>query len=96
MADVIIAADGVKSVARRAHEATFQPGLVPGNAKYIWLGTDKVLDAFTFIFAENEHGLFQVHSYPFSGETGTFIVECAEDVWRRAGLDTASEAESIA
>ena len=96
VADVIIAADGVNSLARRAHEATFQPRLVPGNAKYIWLGTDKVLDAFTFIFAENEHGLFQVHSYPFSGETGTFIVECAEDVWRRAGLDTASEAESIA
>jgi anthraniloyl-CoA monooxygenase len=86
----------VNSLARREHEAAFAPRLVPGRAKYIWLGTDKILDAFTFIFAENEHGLFQVHAYPFSGETGTFIVECAEDVWRRAGLDAASEAESIA
>jgi anthraniloyl-CoA monooxygenase len=55
-----------------------------------------VLDAFTFIFRENEHGLFQVHAYPFDGTTSTFIVECAEDVWQRAGLDVASEAESIA
>jgi anthraniloyl-CoA monooxygenase len=55
-----------------------------------------VLDAFTFIFKENEHGLFQVHAYPFDGQTSTFIVECEEDVWRRAEMDQASEAESIA
>lgn len=95
-ADLIIAADGVNSLARRTHEATFQPRLIPGKAKYIWLGADKTLDAFTFIFKESEYGLFQVHSYPFSGETSTFIVECAEEVWRRAGLDEADEAASIA
>jgi anthraniloyl-CoA monooxygenase len=95
-ADLVIAADGVSSLARRAYEATFQPKLTPGKAKYVWYGADRTLAAFTFIFAESEHGLFQVHSYPFSGETSTFIVECAEDVWLRAGLDQASEAESIA
>lgn len=95
-ADLLIAADGVNSLARRTHEAVFRPRLTPGKAKYIWLGADRVLDAFTFIFKENEHGLFQVHSYPFSGETSTFIVECAEDVWLRAGLDQASEEESVA
>ena len=39
---------------------------------------------------ENEHGLFQVHAYPFQKgkETlSTWIVECHEDVWRRAGFD---------
>ncbi|MGZ3680655.1 MAG: FAD-dependent monooxygenase, partial [Ktedonobacterales bacterium] len=95
-ADLLIAADGVNSLARRTYESAFRPSLVPGKAKYIWLGTDKVLDAFTFIFKESEHGLFQVHSYPFNGTTSTFIVECAEDVWQRAGLDGASEEESIA
>ena len=69
--------------------AIFGPTLVKGKAKFIWFGTDKVLDAFTFIFRENEHGLFQVHAYPFDGTTSTFIVECAEDVWQRAGLDEA-------
>ena len=95
-ADLLIAADGVNSLARRTHESVFKPSLTPGKAKYIWFGADRVLDAFTFIFKESEHGLFQVHSYPFSGETSTFIVECAEDVWLRAGLDQASEEESIA
>ena len=94
--DLVIAADGVNSFIRKEYAAYFRPTLVIGKAKFIWFGTDKVLDAFTFIFRENEHGLFQVHAYPFDGTTSTFIVECAEDVWRRAGLDEADEATSIA
>ena len=62
----------------------------------MWFGSDLPLDAFTFIFRRNDHGLFQVHAYPFDARTCTFIVECPEDAWRRAGLDSASEADSIA
>ncbi|HEX9067952.1 MAG TPA: FAD-dependent monooxygenase [Ktedonobacterales bacterium] len=94
--DLLIGADGLNGLTRRVYEAELEPRIVLGHAKYIWLGTDKLLDAFTFIFRENEHGLFQVHAYPFAGERGTFIVECAEDVWERAGLARATEAESLA
>jgi anthraniloyl-CoA monooxygenase len=94
--DLVIAADGVNSAIRTRFAHIFRPDLLVGKAKFIWFGTDKVLDAFTFIFKENKHGLFQVHSYPFDGTTSTFIVECEEDVWKRAGLDQASEQESIA
>ncbi|HEX6540453.1 MAG TPA: FAD-dependent monooxygenase [Ktedonobacterales bacterium] len=94
--DLFIAADGVNSLVRQQYAATFQPNLHYGASKYIWLGTNRVLDAFTFLFQENEHGLFQVHAYPFDGTTSTFIVETDEATWQRAGLDGASEAESIA
>jgi anthraniloyl-CoA monooxygenase len=94
--DLLIAADGINSLIRRSYESVFKPVIKPGKAPYIWLGTDKVLDAFTFIFRENEHGLFQVHAYPFSGTASTFIVECDEETWLKAGLDKASEAESLA
>ncbi len=94
--DLLVAADGVNSMVRRSFEAVFKPKTEMGRAKYIWLGANKVLAAFNFIFHETEHGLFQVHAYPFSGTTSTFIVECAEDVWLRAGLDKADEAESLA
>lgn len=94
--ELLIAADGVNSLTRQRHAGVFRPRLVAGEAKYIWFGTDKVLDAFTFIFRANEHGLFQVHAYPFSGTNSTFIVECDETTWRHAGLDEASEEESIA
>ncbi len=94
--DLLIAADGINSIARRAYSEQFKPTIALGKAKYIWLGAEKVLDAFTFIFCENEHGLFQVHSYPFSGTTSTFIVECDEASWLNAGLDQADEAASLA
>ncbi|HEX8596927.1 MAG TPA: FAD-dependent monooxygenase, partial [Chloroflexia bacterium] len=94
--DLLVAADGIHSLARKHYEADFKPSIEVGRACYIWLGADKVLDAFTFIFHETEHGLFQVHAYPYSGTSGTFIVECAEDTWRRAGLDQATEEESLA
>ena len=94
-ADLILAADGVNSLARKAHEAAFQPTIQMGHARYIWLGTDKPFDAFTFLFRENEHGFFQVHAYPFGGASSTFIVECDEETWRAAGLDSAGEQQSI-
>jgi anthraniloyl-CoA monooxygenase len=94
--DLVIAADGVNSLARRAFETELGTRLSEGRARYIWFGTTRVLDSFTFIFRQNEHGFFQTHAYPFDGETATWIVECHEDVWRAAGLDTASEHDSIA
>jgi anthraniloyl-CoA monooxygenase len=95
-ADLLIAADGVNGLTRPAYAEIFKPRVELGRAKYIWLGTDLVLDAFTFIFRANEHGFFQVHAYPFAGELSTFIVETDEATWRRAGLEEASETESIA
>lgn len=94
--DLVIAADGVNSVTRKTFAAHFHPSITNGKARYIWLGSEKVLTAFTFIFRENEHGLFQVHAYPFSGKTSTFLVECDETSWLNAGLDHASESESLA
>ena len=95
-ADLIIGADGINGLTRRTHEKTFSPSLTAHRTKYAWFGSDMALDAFTFIFRRNQHGLFQVHAYPFDARTSTFIVECPEDTWRRAGLDKASEEESMA
>ncbi|MGH2723817.1 MAG: FAD-dependent monooxygenase [Actinomycetota bacterium] len=94
-ADLVIAADGVNSAVRAAHADVFRPRLSSGRSRYIWFGTNRVLDSFTFIFRENDHGLFQVHAYPFDGHTSTWIVECDEATWRAAGLDQAGEAEGI-
>jgi anthraniloyl-CoA monooxygenase len=95
-ADLVVAADGVNSILRRRREEAFRPATDVHRTKFVWFGTDLVFDAFTFIFRENEHGLFQVHGYPFDAHTSTFIVECPEETWRRAGLREATEEESIA
>jgi hypothetical protein len=64
------------------------------GSRFVWFGTDLAFEVFTFIFRPTEHGLFQVHAYPFDGSTSTFIVECTEQTWRNAGLDEMSEEES--
>jgi anthraniloyl-CoA monooxygenase len=94
--DLLVGADGVNSTVRPAFADHLRPSLDVHPTKFAWFGTDLVFDAFTFLFRQNEHGLFQVHAYPFDGSTSTFIVECPEPVWRRAGLDRATEDESIA
>jgi len=95
-ADLIVAADGVNSRIRTERADAFGPDIRPGRSPYIWLATRKVFEAFTFIVETNEHGMFQVHAYPFDHDTSTFIVECDEGTWRRAGLDRATERESVA
>jgi anthraniloyl-CoA monooxygenase len=95
-ADLIVAADGVNSTLRRELGAHFQPALDARSARYVWLGTTLKLDAFTFIFVENEFGVFQAHAYRFDRDHSTFIVECDEASWRAAGLDGADTDETIA
>ncbi len=95
-ADVIVAADGIKSAVRAKHAAAFKPDLAAGSAKFIWLGTTLPFDAFTFYFVENEHGVFQAHCYRFDATTSTFIVECDEASWRRAGFDRLDLAGTVA
>jgi anthraniloyl-CoA monooxygenase len=94
--DLIVAADGVNSTVRRLHEDWFRPTLDVHRSKYVWFGTTRTFDAFTFIFRETEHGLFQVHAYPFDAGLSTFIVECNQATWERAGLEGCTEEESIA
>ncbi|MHC5011987.1 MAG: bifunctional salicylyl-CoA 5-hydroxylase/oxidoreductase [Planctomycetota bacterium] len=95
-ADLLVGGDGVTSLVREHWADHFRPSIELGTCRFCWLGTTKPLDAFTFIFRENEHGLFQVHAYPFQDDRSTFIVECPEATWRRAGLDQATESETVA
>ncbi|MCB9830875.1 MAG: bifunctional salicylyl-CoA 5-hydroxylase/oxidoreductase [Planctomycetes bacterium] len=95
-ADLILAADGVNSAIRNRFAGAFEPDLDWRKCKFTWLGTTMPMAAFTFIFKETEWGLFQVHAYPFEEGLGTFIVECREEVWNKAGLDQASEEETVA
>jgi anthraniloyl-CoA monooxygenase len=95
--DLIVAADGANSRVRGALAHAFKPGIDVRLAKYIWLGTHaKFDDAFTFIFEETEHGWVWAHAYQFDADTATFIVECSEATWRRAGFSSLCQEETTA
>jgi anthraniloyl-CoA monooxygenase len=95
-ADLIIASDGLNSRIRSKYAAIFQPEVVVGRCRYVWLGTHKLFEAFTFAFEETEHGWFQAHAYRYDIDTSTFIVETPEQVWLKAGLDRMDKEASIA
>ncbi|WP_256080008.1 bifunctional salicylyl-CoA 5-hydroxylase/oxidoreductase [Massilia sp. YIM B04103] len=95
-ADLVIAADGLNSRIRTRYEATYQPQIETRQCRFVWLGTKKKFDAFTFVFKETPHGWFQAHIYQYDGDTSTFIIETPESVWRAAGLDGMSQEQSIA
>ncbi|MGZ8316168.1 MAG: bifunctional salicylyl-CoA 5-hydroxylase/oxidoreductase [Telluria sp.] len=95
-ADLVIASDGLNSRTRQRYEATFRPQVEARRCRFVWLGTKKKFDAFTFAFRETEHGWFQAHIYQYDGDTSTFIVETPEDVWQRAGIDKMSQEEGVA
>jgi anthraniloyl-CoA monooxygenase len=95
-ADLVLAADGVNSWVRARYARHFQPEIDWRRNRFVWLGTTCPFPAFTFIFKEDEHGLWRVHAYRYDREHSTFILECTEDTWRRAGLDEASEDDTVA
>ncbi len=94
--DLIVAADGVNSKIRAELAPYFQPAVDWRQCRFIWLGAHLKLPAFTFIFRDTPHGLFQVHAYPYDDNFSTFIVECRDQTWKNAGFDQLDEAETLA
>jgi 2-polyprenyl-6-methoxyphenol hydroxylase-like FAD-dependent oxidoreductase len=92
--DLLVGADGVGSLLRERYAEEFRPALEAGRNKYIWYGTRQLFHGLTLTFRESDAGVFSAHSYKFSRDTSTFIVECGEQTWARAGLDGRTDEES--
>jgi 2-polyprenyl-6-methoxyphenol hydroxylase-like FAD-dependent oxidoreductase len=92
--DVIVASDGANSVMRQTID-DFGTNVVEGQNRYVWLGTDRIFDTFTFGFERTDAGWMWFHGYAFDDRTSTFIVECAPETWAGLGLDARSASESL-
>jgi anthraniloyl-CoA monooxygenase len=95
-ADLVIAADGLNSRIRSRYADTYRPDVELRECRFVWLGTRKTFDAFTFAFEQTEHGWFAAHAYKFDATTSTFIVETPDAVWKAHGLDQMSQQDGIA
>ena len=94
-ADLIIACDGVNSSMRQLYSYHFETDVEIGRNKYIWLGTHRVFDSFTFAFEETAAGWIWFHAYRFDAETSTLIVECAPETWAGLGFDKLEPDQSV-
>ncbi|MFI6703743.1 FAD-dependent monooxygenase [Streptomyces sp. NPDC050509] len=95
-ADLVVACDGVNSGLRERHADHFGTQATPGRNRYVWLGTTKVFDSFTFAFTETGHGWIWAYGYGFSERHSTCIVECSEATWKGLGLHETDEAATLA
>jgi len=92
--DLLVGADGVGSLVRERYAGEFRPALEEGRNKYIWYGTPRLFHGLTLTFRESDAGVFAAHSYKFSPDLSTFIVECDGETWARAGLGRMGDAEA--
>ncbi len=95
-ADLIVAANGINSWIRDAYADSFRPSTDWRPNKFVWLGSTKPLDAFTFDFRENDSGIWNLHAYQYNDEMATMIIETTGETWQKAGLEDATEDETVA
>ena len=95
-ADLIIAGNGITSFVRDLYSDEFGTEFVLRRNKFVWLGTTKKFDAFTFYFNENDDGLWRAHCYQYMPGNSTFIVECTDETFEKAGLERATEKDTVA
>jgi anthraniloyl-CoA monooxygenase len=62
--------------------------------RFVWFGAKMTLPGFTYSFCENEHGIWNLHTYMYSQGECTFLVETTDDAFKAAGLEVENEERS--
>lgn len=94
--DIILASDGIVSNIRTKYEKEFGTKIEMKKNRFVWLGSTKPLDAFTYYFRNTEHGLIVAHSYQYQEGMSTWIFECSEETWQKHGFEVTNEEDTIA
>ena len=94
-ADIIIASDGIGSAIRTQFKEEFGTKITLKKNRFVWLGSTKPLDAFTYFFRNTPHGMFVAHSYQYEKGMSTWIFECSDETWNKAGFEITNETDTI-
>jgi len=93
--DYIVASDGINSQVRERLQEDFGREIKLQRNKFVWLGSTKPLDAFTYFFRTTEFGTFVAHTYQYEQGKSTWIFECTPETWEKAGFSTEDETSTI-
>jgi anthraniloyl-CoA monooxygenase len=94
-ADLIVACDGVNSRTRQHFSNRYNTNIEIGRNKYLWLGSHRLFEAFTYAFEETPAGWIWLHAYYLDAEKSTCIVECPPETWKGLGFDELGVEQSI-
>jgi anthraniloyl-CoA monooxygenase len=93
--DVIVACDGISSQIRTQFEGNFGTKVELKKNKFVWMGSTKPLDAFTYFFKQTQHGTFAAHTYQYEEGMSTWIFECAPETWEKFEFETYDEEDTV-
>lgn len=85
-ADLVVGADGVNSVVRQGHEAQFGTTAFDLTSWVAWYGTKRHFPYPMLCFRQTELGHFVAAAYPYTESMSTFVAECDDATYRRAGI----------
>lgn len=94
--DMILVSDGIGSTIRTQYEKEFGTQITLKSNRFVWLGSTKPLDAFTYFFRTTPHGLMVAHTYQYEPGMSTWIFECSNETWEKFGFEVTNEEDTIA
>ncbi|UOK41726.1 MULTISPECIES: bifunctional salicylyl-CoA 5-hydroxylase/oxidoreductase [Flavobacterium] len=94
--DIILAADGIGSAIRTQYAEEFGTKVELQKNRFVWLGSTKPLDAFTYFFRTTPYGTIAAHTYQYEAGMSTWIFECSDETWKKAGFEVENEADTVA
>jgi 2-polyprenyl-6-methoxyphenol hydroxylase-like FAD-dependent oxidoreductase len=95
--DLVVAADGLNSLARRSFERELGASVTHSSNKFAWYGTTKPFATLSQTFVATELGTFNAHHYRYAADMSTFLVECDAATWQAYGFEhkTIEESQAI-
>jgi anthraniloyl-CoA monooxygenase len=93
--DIILASDGIASAIRTQYQKEFGTKIELKKNRFVWLGSTKPLDAFTYFFRSTPHGTIVAHSYQYEEGMSTWIFECSDETWQKHGFEVTNEQDTM-
>lgn len=94
--DLIVAADGIGSGIRTQFQNEFGTHIHLKSNRFVWMGSTKPLDAFTYFFRSTPYGIIVAHTYQYEEGMSTWIFECTDDTWNQLQFEVQNESDTVA
>lgn len=94
--DIIVAADGIGSGIRTQFQNEFGTSIQLKSNRFVWMGSTKPLDAFTYFFRTTPYGIIVAHTYQYEEGMSTWIFECTDETWKNLQFEVENEADTVA
>ncbi|WCM42005.1 bifunctional salicylyl-CoA 5-hydroxylase/oxidoreductase [Flavobacterium sp. CBA20B-1] len=93
--DIIVASDGIGSGIRTQFQNEFGTNIQLKSNRFVWMGSTKPLDAFTYFFRTTPYGIIVAHTYQYEEGMSTWIFECTNETWEKLQFEIENEADTV-